>query len=36
MIMYLYKEELGMEEDKHMSVRQTKASVSMGELIYLI
>ncbi len=36
MIMYLQKEELGMEEGKHMSVQQTMASVSTDELISLI
>ncbi len=34
--MYLHKEELGMEEGKRMSVRQTNASVSMDDLLYLI
>ncbi len=34
--MYLHKEELGMEEGKRMSVRQTMESVSTDELIYLI
>ncbi len=34
--MYLHKKELGMEEGKRMSVRQTMASVSTDELIYLI
>ncbi len=32
----MYKEELGMEEGKRMSVRQTMESVSTDELIYLI
>ncbi len=36
MIIYLHKEELGMEEAKRMSVQQTMASVSTDELIYLI
>ncbi len=35
-IMYLHKDELGMEEGKRMSVRQTMASVSTVDLIYLI